>query len=221
MERIVGSSEMKALDAFTIQEKGVPSLVLMERAAMAVKEELEKSFDPGPGTGGVRIGQQRRGRDRRWPGCCIWRAIRAEILLAGKKESFTEETGIQWKIAENYGVPVVKNPRVLSEYTTIVDAVFGVGLSRRIQGHYGELLGTAGGIRRTGSGSGYSFGNPREYRTGDGNGSSRQADRDLCDFPRTGLLLYPGAEYAGQSDGEGMWESMKMQRRRMRDGCSA
>ena len=109
MERIVGSREMKDLDAFTIQEKGMPSLVLMERAAMAVKEELEKSFDLDRVL--VVCGSGNNGGDGIAAARMLHLAgIRAEIFLAGKKESFTEETGIQWKIAENTGCLLSRTP---------------------------------------------------------------------------------------------------------------
>ena len=41
MKRIVGGSEMKALDGCTITGMGVPSCVLMERAALAVVDAME------------------------------------------------------------------------------------------------------------------------------------------------------------------------------------
>ena len=44
MKRIVGGSEMKALDGCTITGMGVPSCVLMERAALAVVDAMEGQF---------------------------------------------------------------------------------------------------------------------------------------------------------------------------------
>lgn len=60
------------------------------------------------------------------------KGIRTHIFLAGKEESMTEETALQWKIARSYHVPRVNNPQ-WREYTTIVDAIFGAGLSRPIE----------------------------------------------------------------------------------------
>ena len=40
MELLVTGNQMKKLDTFTIQEMGVPSLVLMERAGLAVYDEM-------------------------------------------------------------------------------------------------------------------------------------------------------------------------------------
>ena len=41
MRRIVACREMKELDRRTIEEMGVPSCVLMERAALKTVEEME------------------------------------------------------------------------------------------------------------------------------------------------------------------------------------
>ena len=44
MRRIVNGPEMKALDRYTIDRMDVPSCVLMERAALAVVDEMERHF---------------------------------------------------------------------------------------------------------------------------------------------------------------------------------
>ena len=44
MKRIVTGKEMKALDRDTIEEMGVPSLVLMERAGLAAANAGSLSF---------------------------------------------------------------------------------------------------------------------------------------------------------------------------------
>lgn len=59
--------------------------------------------------------------------------------MVGNKDKMTRETVLQYKIATGYQVPEVNNPD-WSEYTTIVDAVFGVGLVRPIEGHYAEVI---------------------------------------------------------------------------------
>ena len=42
MERIVIGDQMQLLDKYTIEEMGVPSLVLMERAGLSVFEAIKK-----------------------------------------------------------------------------------------------------------------------------------------------------------------------------------
>ena len=49
MKYIVTCREMKMLDSHTIQKKGIPSLVLMERAALKTAEEIEAHFREHPG----------------------------------------------------------------------------------------------------------------------------------------------------------------------------
>ena len=44
MKYVLNSAQMKACDKGTIEFFGVPSLVLMERAALAVVEEVEKKI---------------------------------------------------------------------------------------------------------------------------------------------------------------------------------
>ena len=138
MRMIVNSEQMKQLDAFTIHEMGVPSLVLMEKASMAVVEEIKQGFDLKKIL--ILCGSGNNGAD----GVAVGRILhlqgyQVDLYLAGKEESFTEESKTQWKIARNYGVSIV-NKIDFREYTTIVDAVFGVGLSRKVSGSYHYLI---------------------------------------------------------------------------------
>ena len=42
MRRLVTGKQMKEIDGYAIRKVGIPSLVLMERAALAVADEMEK-----------------------------------------------------------------------------------------------------------------------------------------------------------------------------------
>ncbi len=44
MKYVVTASEMKACDHGTIEQAGIPSMVLMERAALAVAEVIIKRY---------------------------------------------------------------------------------------------------------------------------------------------------------------------------------
>ena len=128
MKQVVTCQEMKFCDSYTIERMGVPSCVLMERAALKVVEELEKRFagenkkqkilcvcgsgnNGGDGVAIARILHQH--------GC------QSTIYLAGNPDHRTEEMQRQCQIAANYQVPVVNNLHS-GKYTTIVDAIFGV-----------------------------------------------------------------------------------------------
>lgn len=143
MKEIVTCKRMKELDYAAIHEMGIPSCVLMERAALKTVEEMKKNFRQSYEKECVLVvcGSGNNGGD----GIAIARilhlqGIRCEFYMAGSETHMTEETRRQYRIASNYHVPVVHNPR-WNEYTTIVDAIFGVGLARPVEGKYRNLIG--------------------------------------------------------------------------------
>ena len=74
MKYLLGSREMKALDAYTITQMQLPSAVLMERAALAVAGSGETIYGQAkPGAGGlidIRIAAE---TDSPSQGCCFWK----------------------------------------------------------------------------------------------------------------------------------------------------
>ena len=138
MREIVTAKEMKTLDSNTIQKAGIPSLVLMERAALQTVSELTKRINEKDkekilvvcGTGNNGGDGLAIARLLYLQGFKIW------YYIVGNEEKMTSETARQLRTAEYYGVPRVHNLGQY-EYTTIVDAIFGVGLSRPVEGKYG------------------------------------------------------------------------------------
>ena len=133
MRYLVNEKEMKQIDKDTIEGTGIPSMVLMERAALAVVEEIRQRVD-APSVLCV-CGCGNNGAD----GLAIARILTesdivAHVLVLGNTERATEEWKQQRAIIENLSIPVVTNPEV-SEYTVIVDALFGIGLGRDIEGN--------------------------------------------------------------------------------------
>ena len=124
MEYLVDAKKMKQCDQAAIEGLGIPSMVLMERAALAVTEEILKAR-PQPAPVLVVCGSGNNGGD----GFAIARLlaeqkIAVEVLFAGKDASMTEECRRQKTICENCNIKIVRNfPE--KEYTTIVDALFG------------------------------------------------------------------------------------------------
>lgn len=200
MKQLVTCRSMKELDQRTITEKGIPSCVLMERAALAVVQELKRGFYNPPEEEHVLVvcGSGNNGGD----GIAVARilhlsGIRSDIYLAGSPEKMTEETALQYKIAMNYQVPVVNNPD-WSEYTTIVDAIFGVGLTRVVEGRFREIIrmmNEAEGWKvAVDIPSGVDGDNGREL------GIAFRADLTVTfAYRKLGLCFYPGRMYAGRT----------------------
>ena len=193
MEYLLNSEEMKRCDVTTIQKIGMPSMVLMERAALSVVEELD-SFDLTRVL--VVCGSGNNGAD----GYAVARLlhlqnIKVDVLFVGDEQKRTTENKQQQKIAKYYGVSSVKkienNP-----YTTIVDALFGIGLSRPLSGKYLEIIEQVnqaeGEILSVDIPSGISADNGKVM------GNAIKATRTVTfAFRKLGLVLYPGADYAG------------------------
>lgn len=139
MEQIVSGSQMKALDKATIDEMGIPSLVLMERAALSVCDAMEKE---GFLSGKILLlcGGGNNGADGVAAARILTlRGYKADVCILGNPEHFTQEMKKQIEIAEKYGISFVKTYQC-SEYTTIVDSLLGVGLSRNLEGKYKKAV---------------------------------------------------------------------------------
>lgn len=139
MRYLPDGEQMKSADAYTIEQLGIPSLVLMERAALKVVEALyERKMDLAKVL--IVCGSGNNGGD----GFAMARLLHekgicAEVLFAGKESSLSEECALQKKIAERIGISVFTDlPH--REYTVVTDALFGVGLSREISGKYADII---------------------------------------------------------------------------------
>jgi NAD(P)H-hydrate epimerase len=118
---------------------GMPSAVLMERAALACFERLSAGdFDL---TRCVCIcGSGNNGGD----GIAVARLLHlagrdAHIVLLSDPARLSADAAQQLAIAQNYGVTVAPySPGALAAIkpSTIIDALFGVGLSRTVEGDY-------------------------------------------------------------------------------------
>lgn len=136
---------IREVDRITIEEMGIPSLVLMERAALAVTECVEK-YALKQTRIGVLCGTGNNGGD----GLAVARMLKearynVTVLVKGagnteaEPQHATKEFLQQLRIAKAAGVPV-REPEETTEYEIIVDALFGVGLARPIEGAYAKLL---------------------------------------------------------------------------------
>lgn len=196
MLNVVDSAQMKEIDRKTIQEIGIPSAVLMERAAYAVFEETIKRVDKSKRILVV-CGSGNNGAD----GVAFARMLFQEkydvtIYSAGNEEHFTDEMRLQMKIAENMGINVVYETN-FSEYNVIADAVFGIGLSRNIEGKYREIIEE---INLSGAQKiAVDIPSGVNSSTGEIMGVAVKADFTVTfGALKAGCLLYPGADYSGE-----------------------
>lgn len=200
MEYILNAAEAKEVDRISITEIGIPSLVLMEKASMALADCVEKicaTFNRQDIKILAVCGMGNNGGD----GVACARLLKEKgyntsVLLIGNKSKATAEIDTQIAIAINLGVEFITQPED-NEYTVIIDALFGIGLSRDIKGKYAELIQwinsqEASIIVAADIPSGISADTGRVY------GCAVKADYTVTfGHNKRGIVMFPGATYSG------------------------
>ncbi len=199
MRHIVTAAQMKARDQYTITELGVPSSVLMERASLAIAEEVISYLEKSGRNGRVLCvcGSGNNGGDGAACARILFlKGFRADIYLVGKESNFTDEMKLQVSICRKLGIEEVRKS-TFAEYDVIVDALFGIGLSRDIEGAYADVIGRINASRAFVIAADIASGIHAD--TGRVCGLAVQADVTVTmQLPKPGMLLYPGADYSGR-----------------------
>ena len=199
LEKVLSRKAMRLFEKYTIEEAGIPSLCLMERAAVAVAESVRKAvadegsvlFVCGPGNNGA-------------DGIAAYRMIRgesdirAEAVLVCGRDRLTPEAETQLTICERLGYDVSDSfPSDVSGFDCIVDGIFGIGKLRDITGDIKDVIDIING-----SGSHViSIDVPSGIDTDTGRISGvavRASDTVTMQYKKAGLMLYPGRSYAGK-----------------------
>lgn len=196
MQYIGSGDEMQRIDAYSIEIIGIPGIVLMEKAALAMEEEIVRRF-PSPVSVTIIAEKGNNGGD----GLALGRLL----LARGYAVSFYEIGGVrhasesyqtQKKILENLGVHFLDTlPE--KDSTLWVDAVFGVGLKREVAGVQREVLEEVN--RRSGFKIAVDIPSGVNASSGKILGYGFQADLTITfGLSKIGLMLYPGASLAGE-----------------------
>lgn len=196
MHYLVTSAEMKRYDNNCISRIGIPSMVLMERAALETFYVLkEKGFLHG--TALILAGYGNNGGD----GLALARLLCEAgvdicVYLIGDETKASSQWKQQRDILRNYPISFVDEP-LQSAYTLIIDALFGVGLSRDVTGAWEK------GINNVNKLKGYkvSLDVPSGVNADNGAilGTAFEADLTVTyGFEKKGLYLYPGSLKTGE-----------------------
>ena len=196
MRYIVNGSEMKEIDRQTINEIGIPSMVLMERAAYSVYEEIT-SYVHKDSRILIVCGSGNNGAD----GVALGRILMQNgygvtLYMIGNSEHYTVEMKSQTEIASKIGLNMV-NETNIAEYNVIVDAIFGIGLSRKVEGKYENII---NGINETDALKvAVDISSGINASSGQVMGTAFKADMTVTfGAVKLGNIIYPGAEYSGK-----------------------
>ncbi len=196
MEYIVTSSEMQNIDATTIQQIGIPGMVLMEKAALKMFQIMCARFDQtkkicivagcgNNGGDGLVLGRM-----------LIEEGYDVDIQVVGNVAHCSDQFAQQMEILKNLEIPVMEEADY-SKYDILVDAIFGVGLSRDVKGHYADV------IQAMEESSAYKVAVDAPSgiccTTGRVLGIALHCDLTITfGLNKRGLILYPGSDYAGE-----------------------
>lgn len=179
MRYLVNSREMKSYDNDTIEHFHVPSVVLMERAATAFVDEMHRQgtdcahvlVAAGTGNNGgdgyaiarllllegfdvtvLEADQAARAADQSQGGECPAPQTASDadaVDIAAGADRRTDANRLQRSIFLAYGGRILTRLAENAVYTAVVDAVFGVGLSRDIEGGYAAVIGQLNALSGT------------------------------------------------------------------------
>jgi NAD(P)H-hydrate epimerase len=143
---LISCQEMKEIDSYAINVIGIPSIVLMENAALKVINNIDLNFNNFT----VVCGRGNNGGD----GLAVARHLiikgkKVRIYIVGDIKNGTEDFNINLSILKNLKAEIIniKNEKELlqlkedlSVSDTTIDALFGIGLKRNIEGLYFEVI---------------------------------------------------------------------------------
>lgn len=195
MRYLVTAEEMKEYDSNTIDRIGIPAMVLMERAALAAADYIAGKWEKGSAL--ILAGVGNNGGD----GLALARLLveknwNVEVWCVGSEEKATTQWKAQKNILKSYSVNFSSTPQ-RAEYTIMVDALFGVGLSREVTGQYAQAIRAFQELK----GFKLALDLPSGVGSDTGKiwGTAVRADATVTfGFMKRGLSMFPACEYAGE-----------------------
>jgi NAD(P)H-hydrate epimerase len=147
--KILTSEQMRNIDHRATERFGVPSIVLMENAALAVVDAIFEHY-AATERAAIFCGTGANGGD----GLAVARHLENRgvvptVLIAGDRAKFSGDARVNLEICERLNIPIydirdadhVDEAIVhASDADLIVDAIFGTGLNRAPSGVYAEVI---------------------------------------------------------------------------------
>ncbi len=200
MLKLTTAAQMREMDRRTTEDYGVPSIVLMENAALRVVEVIAGRYGPLRGKRiAVVCGKGSNGGD----GLAIARHLATRfgaavsVHLAADPSEYTGDAAVNYKMAQAFGLEMRLFPDLYRGIDLIVDALLGTGIKG---GAEGELAGTISAMNDEGCPI-VSVDVPSGLNadTGEVGGACVKATLTVTfALPKIGLMVYPGAEYVGE-----------------------
>lgn len=203
---VVTAAQMREMDRVTIEEIGVPGVVLMEVAGRGATEVVE-SLAPGLFSWRVAIlcGAGNNGGD----GYVMARHLRlrgaeVQVFMLAPRERIRGDALVNLDAAEKLDVPFAwlddavpgDLAEQLADYDCVVDALLGTGLSSDVRGRYREVIEAINAARTLTVAVDIPSGLSAD--TGHPLGVAVEADATVTfGYPKIGVVTHPGVEHTG------------------------
>ncbi|NOY64547.1 MAG: NAD(P)H-hydrate dehydratase [Nitrospirae bacterium] len=198
--KVVTASEMREIDRKTIEEVGIPSMVLMERAGLSV---VRRIMDNCTATEPVVVlsGGGNNGGD----GLVIARELQragynVRVFLLSPEDRLSKDCNNQYEILRKLGLKVMINRTPSGrdlKGSIVVDAIIGTGLNKPLRDKLSKI------VRLVNQYASYvvavDIPTGISSDTGRVMGEAIRADMTVTfGLPKIGHLLPPGSEYTGE-----------------------
>jgi len=200
---VLTSSQMREIDRKASQEIGIPEVVLMENAGFCVFEEIKKDFEVLKDKNiAVFCGKGNNGGD----GFVVARYLaqvcpNVKVFLFDENVTLTSKVFLDILKRLEVDVKILSAELLLSlksqRFDIIVDAIFGIGLSKDIDGLYKKAI----EYINNSNAYVYSVDIPSGIcsDTAQVKGCAVRASKTVTFvYPKIGHILYPGSYYCGK-----------------------
>jgi NAD(P)H-hydrate epimerase len=206
--RLVKSSEIQEMDRITIEEMGVPGVVLMENAARGATRAFLDHFSPPSGSHAlVLCGRGNNGGD----GYAIARylhqaGVRVTVIVLAETARIGGDALLNLEVIKRMRLNIIeaadreewnRKSELISTCDYIVDGILGTGLNAPVHGMYEEIIEAVNRSQKPVMAVDIPSGLNAD--TGQVMGAAVRADLTVTfGFPKAGQLVYPGAELVGR-----------------------
>lgn len=204
---VATAQEMQNIDRRARDEYGIPTLLLMENAALGVIRVVEESFGPVKGRRiAIVAGKGNNGGDGLAAARLLHnRGAKVQVYLLSEPAAVTGDAATNLNIASKMGIEVQSKGMfdmeglrsALTHSYVIIDALFGTGLSSPVTGEYSEVIELINHSNRPVVAVDIPTGIHSD--TGEVMGAAVRATETVTfAIPKRGHFLYPGRDFTGR-----------------------
>jgi ADP-dependent NAD(P)H-hydrate dehydratase / NAD(P)H-hydrate epimerase len=205
--KVVTAEQMQHLDQKSIETYGIPGIVLMENAGRGAAEVILKEFPDLQENGAAIVaGKGNNGGDGFVIGRYLLnRGIPARVFLLADPGVLRGDAQTNYQIflrmnGEVTPVPSYKDfqnvKKSLDKFDLLIDGIFGTGLDAEVRGYYREVIDHLNTMDKPIVAVDIPSG--LDANTGKPFGTAVRATQTITfGLPKTGLLIPPGTDYAG------------------------